>query len=141
MAVVLLLSIGAAVDIGRWLHARDQTVQAVDAAVLGPAERPADVELDVRCEHDALPLGPSGLGTGGRRRRDDRGGEGGCDGVRRFRGDTAGTQDPGHVVRGAVRGGGRLRGEALDLRVRQRVQAPADLDERQMLLLEAPDEA
>jgi Flp pilus assembly protein TadG len=34
MAVVLLLSIGAAVDIGRWLHARDQTVQAVDAAVL-----------------------------------------------------------------------------------------------------------
>ena len=34
MAVVLLLSIGAAVDIGRWLHARDQTVAAVDAAVL-----------------------------------------------------------------------------------------------------------
>ena len=34
MSVVLLLSIGAAVDIGRWLHARDQTVAAVDAAVL-----------------------------------------------------------------------------------------------------------
>jgi Flp pilus assembly protein TadG len=34
MAVVLTLSIGAAVDIGRWLHARDQTVSAVDAAVL-----------------------------------------------------------------------------------------------------------
>jgi len=34
MAVVLMLAIGAAVDIGRWLHARDQTVAAVDAAVL-----------------------------------------------------------------------------------------------------------
>jgi len=34
MAVVLMVSIGAAVDIGRWLHARDQTVAAVDAAVL-----------------------------------------------------------------------------------------------------------
>ncbi len=34
MAVVLMLAIGAAVDIGRWLHARDQTVSAVDAAVL-----------------------------------------------------------------------------------------------------------
>ncbi len=34
MSVVLLLSIGAAVDIGRWLHARDQTVAAVDSAVL-----------------------------------------------------------------------------------------------------------
>lgn len=32
--VVLLLSIGAAIDIGRWLHARDQTVSAVDAALL-----------------------------------------------------------------------------------------------------------
>jgi len=34
MAVVLMLAVGAAVDIGRWLHARDQTVSAVDAAVL-----------------------------------------------------------------------------------------------------------
>lgn len=34
MAVVLMLAIGAAVDIGRWLHAREQTVAAVDAAVL-----------------------------------------------------------------------------------------------------------
>jgi Flp pilus assembly protein TadG len=34
MAVVLLLAVGAAVDIGRWLHARDQTVSAVDAALL-----------------------------------------------------------------------------------------------------------
>ncbi len=34
MAVVLMLCIGAAVDIGRWLHARDQTIAAVDAAVL-----------------------------------------------------------------------------------------------------------
>jgi len=34
MAVVLMLAIGAAVDIGRWLHARDQTISAVDAAVL-----------------------------------------------------------------------------------------------------------
>ena len=32
--VVLMLSIGAAVDIGRWLHARNQTIAAVDAAVL-----------------------------------------------------------------------------------------------------------
>ena len=34
MAVVLMLAIGAAVDIGRWLHARDQTIAAVDAALL-----------------------------------------------------------------------------------------------------------
>ena len=34
MAVVLMLAIGAAVDIGRWLYARDQTVSAADAAVL-----------------------------------------------------------------------------------------------------------
>src|ERR1044072_8632072 len=34
MAVVLMLAVGAAVDIGRWLHARDQTVSAVDAALL-----------------------------------------------------------------------------------------------------------
>ena len=34
MAIVLMLAVGAAVDIGRWLHARDQTVTAVDAAVL-----------------------------------------------------------------------------------------------------------
>ncbi len=34
MAVVLMLAIGAAVDIGRWLHARDQTISAMDAALL-----------------------------------------------------------------------------------------------------------
>jgi Flp pilus assembly protein TadG len=34
MAGTLMLAIGAAVDVGRWLHARDQTVSAVDAAVL-----------------------------------------------------------------------------------------------------------
>ncbi len=34
MAVVLMLAVGAAVDVGRWLHARDQTISAVDAAVL-----------------------------------------------------------------------------------------------------------
>ena len=34
MAVVLTLSVGAAVDLGRWLHARDQTAGAIDAAVL-----------------------------------------------------------------------------------------------------------
>jgi Flp pilus assembly protein TadG len=34
MGVVLMLAIGAAVDVSRWLHARDQTVAAVDAAVL-----------------------------------------------------------------------------------------------------------
>jgi Flp pilus assembly protein TadG len=33
-SVVLMLSVGAAIDIGRWLLARDQTVAAVDAAVL-----------------------------------------------------------------------------------------------------------
>jgi Flp pilus assembly protein TadG len=32
--VVLMLSVGATVDIGRWLLARDQTLAAVDAAVL-----------------------------------------------------------------------------------------------------------
>jgi Flp pilus assembly protein TadG len=34
MAVVLMLAVGAAVDFGRWLHARDQTIDAVDAALL-----------------------------------------------------------------------------------------------------------
>jgi hypothetical protein len=34
VGVVLMLCIGAAVDVGRWLHARDQTVSAIDAAVL-----------------------------------------------------------------------------------------------------------
>ena len=34
MGVVLMLAIGAAVDVGRWLHARDQTMAAIDAAVL-----------------------------------------------------------------------------------------------------------
>jgi hypothetical protein len=34
MAIVLMVAIGAAVDIGRWLHARDQTIAAVDSAVL-----------------------------------------------------------------------------------------------------------
>jgi Flp pilus assembly protein TadG len=34
MATVLMLAIGAAVDVGRWLHARDQTIAAMDAAVL-----------------------------------------------------------------------------------------------------------
>jgi len=32
--VVLVLAIGAAVDTGRWLYARDQTIAAVDAALL-----------------------------------------------------------------------------------------------------------
>jgi Flp pilus assembly protein TadG len=36
-AVVLTMAIGAAVDIGRWLHARDQTLAAIDAAVLAGA--------------------------------------------------------------------------------------------------------
>jgi len=34
LAIVLMVAIGAAVDIGRWLHARDQTISAVDSAVL-----------------------------------------------------------------------------------------------------------
>ena len=34
MAVVMMLAIGGAVDIGRWLHARQQTIYAMDAAVL-----------------------------------------------------------------------------------------------------------
>ncbi len=34
MGVVLMLAIGAAVDVSRWLNARDQTVAAIDAAVL-----------------------------------------------------------------------------------------------------------
>lgn len=34
MAVALCLFVGAGVDIGRWLHARQQTIAAMDAAVL-----------------------------------------------------------------------------------------------------------
>jgi Flp pilus assembly protein TadG len=34
VATVLMVGIGAAIDIGRWLHARDQTVAAMDSAVL-----------------------------------------------------------------------------------------------------------
>jgi Flp pilus assembly protein TadG len=34
MAVVLMLAVGAAVDIGRWLYAREQTLSAVDAGLL-----------------------------------------------------------------------------------------------------------
>ncbi len=34
MAVCLCLFVGAGVDIGRWLHARQQTISAMDAAVL-----------------------------------------------------------------------------------------------------------
>jgi len=34
MAIVLFLTIGGAVDFGRWLHARNQTMSAMDAAVL-----------------------------------------------------------------------------------------------------------
>lgn len=37
MVVVLMLAVGAAIDVGRWLHARDQTLAAVDAAVLAGA--------------------------------------------------------------------------------------------------------
>jgi Flp pilus assembly protein TadG len=36
-AMVMLLAIGAAVDFGRWLHARDQTASAIDSAVLAGA--------------------------------------------------------------------------------------------------------
>jgi Flp pilus assembly protein TadG len=36
-AVVMMLAIGGAVDIGRWLNARTQTIAAVDAAVLAGA--------------------------------------------------------------------------------------------------------
>lgn len=34
MATVMFLTMGAAVDYGRWIHARDQTRKAIDAAVL-----------------------------------------------------------------------------------------------------------
>lgn len=34
MGTVLILAIGAAVDIGRWQHARSRTLAAIDAAVL-----------------------------------------------------------------------------------------------------------
>lgn len=37
MAVPLIVAIGGAADIGRWLHARDQTIAAIDAAVLAGA--------------------------------------------------------------------------------------------------------
>ena len=47
LLVILCLFVGAAVDIGRWAHARHQTIQAMDAAVLAggsiiqAAENPA----------------------------------------------------------------------------------------------------
>lgn len=44
-AIVLMLAIGAAVDFGRWLHARDQTAAALDAAVLAGG-RTLHVERD-----------------------------------------------------------------------------------------------
>jgi Flp pilus assembly protein TadG len=34
MAIVLFLLVGGAVDLGRWVHARTQTIAAIDAAVL-----------------------------------------------------------------------------------------------------------
>jgi len=34
MAIILFLTIGGAVDYGRWLHARNQTITAMDSAVL-----------------------------------------------------------------------------------------------------------
>ncbi len=37
MAMVMFMTIGAAVDFGRWLNARDQTVAAIDSAVLAAA--------------------------------------------------------------------------------------------------------
>jgi Flp pilus assembly protein TadG len=48
-AVVLMLGIGAAVDIGRWLHARDKTLSAIDAAVLAGARalQLDDADVDV----------------------------------------------------------------------------------------------
>jgi Flp pilus assembly protein TadG len=49
MAVVLMLAVGVAVDIGRWLHARDQTVGAVDAAVLAGARWLQTNSTDRRC--------------------------------------------------------------------------------------------
>ncbi len=50
-AVVLMLAVGAAVDVGRWLHARDQTLAAIDAAVLAGARAlqtdPSDTDAAV----------------------------------------------------------------------------------------------
>ena len=46
MAIVLFLMIGGAVDFGRWLHARHQTINAMDAAVLA-AGRSLQVGGDV----------------------------------------------------------------------------------------------
>ncbi|MEW5963109.1 MAG: Tad domain-containing protein [Pseudomonadota bacterium] len=37
MAIVMVLFVGGAVDMGRWLHARSQTLAAMDAAVLAGA--------------------------------------------------------------------------------------------------------
>jgi len=53
IAVVMMLSIGAAVDLGRWLHARDQTAAAVDAAVLAGA----------RAYHTSNKDGAAGIGA------------------------------------------------------------------------------
>ncbi len=39
--------------------------EAIDLLVLGPAERPADVEFDVGCEGDAIPLGSIGARRAG----------------------------------------------------------------------------
>lgn len=52
MAMAMFMFIGAAVDIGRWLNARDQTIAAVDAAVLAggrtlqSATNPATAQAD-----------------------------------------------------------------------------------------------
>ncbi|MCH9765885.1 MAG: VWA domain-containing protein [Alphaproteobacteria bacterium] len=45
MAIILFVMIGGAVDYGRWLHARHQTISAMDAAVLA-AGRALQVDAD-----------------------------------------------------------------------------------------------
>lgn len=49
--LMLCLFVGAAIDIGRWLHARQQTLAAIDAAVLAGGRM---LQLDPRNESDAI---------------------------------------------------------------------------------------
>lgn len=51
MLIVVFLAVGGAIDYGRWLHARDQTLAAVDAAVLAAARV---LQIDSKDESGAL---------------------------------------------------------------------------------------
>src|SRR5262245_30365165 len=53
MAVVLMLAMGAAIDFGRWMHARGQTASAIDAALLAGGRVLQTNNTDVAAAIDA----------------------------------------------------------------------------------------